>query len=330
MKRLAVALFALVLVATPSLARSQNVRGSLDVRWNAGAADCAASPQAPLQVHAYNPSTIILRQSPCSEFEAGFLYLLIGTDRALLIDTGAVADPSRMPLAKTVADLLPTVGTATLPLTVVHTHGHGDHRAGDSQFATWPGVKIAPVESAPLQAFFGLSNWPDGVARLDLGNRVVDVIPAPGHHRNHLVFYDRHTGLLFSGDFLLPGRLMVDDLAAYRASARRLVDFVQVRPVTHILGGHIELDADGQLYAWGATHHPNERPLPMQRADLLALPAALDGFNGFHSRHANFVLTHPIHNLAAMAGGVVAALLLMAWGLRVLWRRRRARAQPRA
>ncbi|WP_190285834.1 MBL fold metallo-hydrolase [Montanilutibacter psychrotolerans] len=330
MNRLANALFALVLAATPSLAWSQNARGSLDVRWNAGAADCAASPQAPLQVHAYEPNTIILRQSPCSEFEAGFLYLLIGSDRALLIDTGAVADPSRMPLAKTVADLLPNVGDAKLPLLVVHTHGHGDHDAGDSQFAAWPGVKIAPGESAPLRTFFGLSNWPDGIAHLDLGGRVVDVIPAPGHHPNHLAFYDGNTGLLFSGDFLLPGRLMVDDLAAYRASARRLVDFVRTRPVAHILGGHIELDVDGQLYAWGSTHHSNERPLAMQRADLLALPAALDGFNGFHSRHASFVLTHPIHNLVAMAVSVVVALLLMAWGLRVLLRRRRARANGRA
>jgi len=100
---------------------SQPVRGSLDVRWNEGAADCKATPQAPLQVHAYEPQTFILRQNPCASFEANFLYLLIGSDKALLIDTGAVADPKEMPLAKRVLELLPEKGQNKLPLSVVDT-----------------------------------------------------------------------------------------------------------------------------------------------------------------------------------------------------------------
>ena len=92
---------------TATSAWSQPVPGSLDVHWNEGASDCKATPQAPLQVHAYEPQTFILRQSPCASFEANFLYLLIGSDKALLIDTGAVADPKEMPLAKTILELLP-------------------------------------------------------------------------------------------------------------------------------------------------------------------------------------------------------------------------------
>ena len=84
--------------ATP--AWSKPVPGSLDVRWNKGASDCTATPQDALQVHTYEPQTFILRQSPCANFEANFLYLLIGSDKALLIGTGAVADPKEMPLAK--------------------------------------------------------------------------------------------------------------------------------------------------------------------------------------------------------------------------------------
>ena len=89
---------------TAMQAWSQPVPGSLDVHWNEGAKDCTATPQAPLQVHTYEPQTFILRQSPCATFEANFLYLLIGSDKALLIDTGAVADPKEMPLAKTVLE----------------------------------------------------------------------------------------------------------------------------------------------------------------------------------------------------------------------------------
>jgi hypothetical protein len=68
---------------------SEPVPGSLPAQWNIGAENCAASPQAPLQVHAYEPQTFILRQNPCADPEANFLYLFIGSQKALLIDTGA-------------------------------------------------------------------------------------------------------------------------------------------------------------------------------------------------------------------------------------------------
>ena len=38
-------------------------------------------------------TTIIIRQNPCVDSEANFIYLLIGEERALLIDTGASDDP---------------------------------------------------------------------------------------------------------------------------------------------------------------------------------------------------------------------------------------------
>ena len=44
--------------------------GSLDVEWLEGAEDCASSDAPPLQVHAFDPQTYILRQSPCADFEA--------------------------------------------------------------------------------------------------------------------------------------------------------------------------------------------------------------------------------------------------------------------
>lgn len=104
----------------------------LAVRWKEGAQDCAASPQLPLQVHRHDESTVILRQNPCASFEANFLYLLIGQERALLIDSGAIADPAWMPLAATVMELLPRRDGAKLPLLVAHTHSHRDHREGDA------------------------------------------------------------------------------------------------------------------------------------------------------------------------------------------------------
>ena len=176
---------------------SQPVPGSLDVHWNEGASDCTATPQNPLQVHMYERQTFILRQSPCANFEANFLYLLIGSDKALLIDTGAVADPKEMPLANTILELLPDKDHRKLPLLVAHTHSHLDHRAGDPQFAALPSVQVVSTDLEGVRAFFGFTNWPNGIAQVDLGGRIVDVIPTPGHHPTHLAFYDNRTGILF-------------------------------------------------------------------------------------------------------------------------------------
>ena len=315
-------LLAFWLIVVAAQACCQPVSGSMDVRWNGGAPDCTTTPQEPLQLHSYEPHTFILRQSPCADAEANFLYLLVGSEKALLIDTGAVADP-QIPLARTVLALLPGEGTSRMPLLVVHTHGHGDHLAGDPQFASLPSVQIVPAELDKVRAFFGFAEWPNGVAHLDLGGRAVDVIPTPGHHPTHLVFYDDRTGLLFSGDFLLPGRLLIDDVAAYRASAARVVAFLKARPVTHVLGSHIELDTFGQAYSMGSRHHPNERRLELAKEDLLALPAALEDFDGFYARHANFILSNPSRNLLALVITAVVILILGVWGLRRFLRRRR-------
>jgi len=305
---------------------SQPVRGSLDVRWNEGAVDCKATPQAPLQVHAYEPQTFILRQNPCASFEANFLYLLIGSDKALLIDTGAVADPKEMPLAKRVLELLPEKGQNKLPLLVAHTHRHTDHRAGDPQFGSLPSVEVVPIDLEGVKAFFGFANWPNGIAHLDLGGRTVDVIPTPGHNETHVAFYDNRTGILFSGDFLLPGRLLIEDAAAYHASALRVVDFLKARPLTHVLGAHIELDAAGHVYRFGSHYHPNEHRLELAREDLAALPAAFETFNGFYARHPNYILTNPNRILLTLAIIAVAVLIFIAWGVSRLVRRRRRRS----
>jgi len=318
------ALAAISLAAFPSSA--EPIAGSLPAQWNVGAEDCHASPQPPLQVHAYEPQTFILRQSPCADSEANFIYLLIGSDKALLIDTGAVADPQAMPLAKTVLELLPDKDDKKLPLLVAHTHRHLDHRAGDPQFASLPSVEVVPFDLDGVQRFFGFNKWPNGIAHVDLGGRIVEVIPTPGHNQTHLAFYDDRTGILFTGDFLMPARLLIEDARAYRESALRVIDFLKTRQLTHILGGHIELNAAGSAYRFGSHYHPNEHRLESTKADLAALPAALERFNGFYARYPNYILTNPIHNILVLSFAVLVVLTLAAVGLYRWFRRRRGRS----
>ncbi|WP_266156661.1 MBL fold metallo-hydrolase [Dyella silvatica] len=329
MKPLLYALLSVGLLLAPS-AHAQLAAGSMAVQWNPGAEDCAAHPQPPLQVHPYNAQTFILRENPCSTEEAPFMYLLLGSSKALLIDSGDVADAKLMPLASTVMSLLPGEAAAKLPLLIVHTHGHLDHRSGDAQFQQLAHVDVVGTDLAHVRQYFGFKDWPNGVAQIDLGDRIVEVVPTPGHYPSHLTYYDRTTGLLFSGDFFMPGRLIIDDAEADKASAQRIVDFVSQRPLSYVLGGHIELDADGQNLPMGGSYHPHEHPLPMSKQDLLGLPAVLAHFNGIYSTDGIFVMYNQTRMLWLFGAGVIAVLLLIGLGVRALLRRRNSRRLLRA
>jgi glyoxylase-like metal-dependent hydrolase (beta-lactamase superfamily II) len=164
------------------------------------------------------------------------------------------------------------------------------------------------------------------VAQVDLGERIVDVLPAPGHNLAHVIYYDRDTALLFSGDFLMPARLLVDDIGAYRASAERVAAFVKDRSVSYVLGGHVEQDRSGQFYDWQASYHPDEHRLPLGKDAVLALPAALDGFNGFQSQRDGFFIVNSLHSLEAIGAGLALLLGVLGYGIYRLvrrWRRRR-------
>jgi glyoxylase-like metal-dependent hydrolase (beta-lactamase superfamily II) len=319
--RFIAAIVAALILACAANAQAEPAAGDLTMHWSEGAADCKAHPQPPLQVHRYNATTYILRENLCSTFEAPFMYLLIGQTRALMIDTGDVADPKAMPLAKTVAGLLPR----GLPLLVVHTHRHMDHRAGDPQFAKLPNTQVVGYDIESVKRFYRFAHWPEGIAHLDLGGRVVDVFPTPGHNETEVSFYDRNTGLFFSGDFLMPGRLLIDDARADVASAKRAVAFLKDKPVSAILGGHVEMNARGGLEPWESRYHPDERALPMTKADLLALPAALESFNGFYTRSGAFTMINSLRILEAFG---IVVLIVVAGGLWLLVRffRRRRRA----
>jgi glyoxylase-like metal-dependent hydrolase (beta-lactamase superfamily II) len=302
------------------LVLGQIVPGSMDVKWREGARDCGKHPQPPLQVHRYNPQTFILRESLCATYEGPFLYLLVGAQRALLIDTGAISDAREMPLAPTVHSLLPR---ADFPLTVVHTHGHLDHRSGDAQFTGDSHAEVVGAKLEDVQRHFRFTRWPNDAAQIDLGERIVDVLPTPGHYISELSYYDRQTGLFFSGDLLLPGRLLIADKAADLASARRVAQFVADRPVTYVLGGHVELDEAGNTFS-GVHFHPDERPIQLTKDQLLQLPGIVDSFNGFYGHHGEYVLENQSRVLGAVAAAVLTLLLAAGYGIRALLRRKRA------
>lgn len=155
-----------------------------------------------------------------NEFGLTAMYLLVGDTSALLIDTGCGA-----------CDLAGIVASLTdKPYKVWLTHGHLDHAGGIGAFdEIWLGQE--DFEMARSITVEALADYLDQLGRqggyeafdyssdvlkpmehmpkmniliegmkLDLGNRVVEVIEVPGHTMGGLCFLDDTTKILFSGD----------------------------------------------------------------------------------------------------------------------------------
>lgn len=273
--------------------------GDLDVRWYAGRAEGEDDGSPPIQVHRYDAATVVMRQSMAVHWEAPFLYLLFGRTGALLVDTGATADPEAFPLRRTV-DALVEEWLAEHPrrgyqLLVAHSHGHDDHVAADGHFSDRADTTVVGAGLADVVAAFGFDDWPATSRTLDLGDREVDVVPGPGHQEAATVFFDRATGLLLTGDTLYPGRLYVEDWDAYSATVDRLLALSAEREVTHVLGCHVEMSTTaGVDYPRGSVHQPDEAPLAMTPRHLRTLREALDAVGGAPGTHRfdDFVVVH--------------------------------------
>ena len=253
--------------------------GAFPAMWINGGPNCPGEP--PIQVHAYGADTYILRQSLCTNFEAPFIYLLFGQDRVLMQDTGAGGIAITDTVYAIIDEWLARNGQKSIELIVTHSHAHGDHVAGDGQFIGQPDTTVVGLSTSAVMSFFGITNWPDQIVEYDLGGRVIDVIPIPGHQSAHIALYDRRSALLLTGDTLYPGRLYISDFPAYLASIQRLVDFVGAQPLCWIVGTHIEMsNTPGVDFPLGSLHHPDEHPLALERAILLELLDALVQMQG--------------------------------------------------
>lgn len=284
--KLATLALCLALSATPALAKAPFQP------WIGGTT--ASEPKT--QVQRYDADTYVIRQSVKTNFEAPFLYLLFGKDRALLLDSGAGGLQMRPEVEAVINRWLAEKKRASIPLVVAHSHGHGDHRAGDAEFRARPDTTVVGVAPAEVATFFGISDWPNQIVDFDLGGRVVQVIPTPGHHPAHVMVYDRRTRLLLTGDTLYPGRLYVpvNMFSDFRASIDRVVAFTRKRPVKWVLGAHVEMTREpGKDYPNPALSRPNEHALELPYADLLALQAALHrmGETPVRDVHPSFIVT---------------------------------------
>jgi glyoxylase-like metal-dependent hydrolase (beta-lactamase superfamily II) len=246
--------------------------------WNHGSENCEDNIDPPIQVVKYNSNTWILRQNKCTNYEAPFMFLFFGEDKALLMDTGATEEDDIFPLYNTVKQIIEewTEKNGAVELIVAHTHKHGDHYAGDGQFKGKPNTTVIGLEVEDIQDYFNITNWPEDIVDYDLGNRMMKIIPIPGHQASSIAVYDTSTKILLTGDTFYPGRLYVKDWTAFKMSIERLVNFTDNYEISTILGNHIEMTQTAGIdYPVRTIYQPKEHQLPLSVLTLKELSSAL-------------------------------------------------------
>jgi hydroxyacylglutathione hydrolase len=243
--------------------------------WIAG----TKGPEPEMQVQRYDADTFVIRQSVETNAEAPFLYLLFGTDRVLLEDTGAGGLKIKPTIDKVIAQWLVEKGRKSIPLVIAHSHSHGDHIAGDGEFAGAPDVTVIGHAPSDVATFFNIKNWPTDIVSFDLGGRVLNIIPTPGHEAAAIMIYDSRTHWLLSGDSLYSGRLYVklEQFHTFRDSIDRAVAFTKPLKVSQLMGTHIEMTTTPHVdYPIHAASHPKEHLLELPYSRLTELQNSLD------------------------------------------------------
>ncbi|MGY0216511.1 MBL fold metallo-hydrolase [Endozoicomonadaceae bacterium StTr2] len=251
-----------------------------DKSWIHGSPDCDLNQDPVIDSWQYDDRSFILRQNKCLTAEAPFIYVLTGTRKILVLDTGDLNNIPGFSLYQEVRNLVDEKQLAGKEILVIHSHGHRDHTRGDSYFAGQPGVTVIAPSEPNLAALPGAGNWPETNREIDLGNRRITLIATPGHQEQAITLYDHANQWLLTGDTLYPGYIYIKDWAAYKNSITRLADFAGQYKVAAVLGSHIEMTTTpGQHYPIGTTYQPHEAQLDISVNNLHALNAELKRHN---------------------------------------------------
>jgi len=277
-------IFALSAVVLSSCASSSGEVTSSSTLFGQPWISGLAKSEPPLQAQQYDRNTVVIRQSLRTSFEAPFMYLIFGETTALLIDTGAGGIDLRSMVDQQIAAWLEANGRETISLVVMHSHAHGDHIAADEQFVDRADTVIVGHGVEDVANFFLIEDWPNRSRAFDLGGRIVDIIPTPGHHDTHVMVYDRAQRLLFSGDVIYPGRLYFQcrKIGELKNSINRIAEFANTRDVSWILGSHIELAQEpGKAFDSSDLVRKDERLLELTLATITDIQSALSQVGNF-------------------------------------------------
>ncbi len=198
-------------------------------------------------------------------WEETHCYLLNGSERSLLIDTGLgicnIEDQVRQ--------------LTNNPITAIATHIHWDHIGGHKYFPNFYGhedelnwltgefpltlaqIKEMVVDRCDLPKGFNVNEYEffqgtpvklvtDG-ERIHIGGRCLQVLHTPGHSPGHLCFWEEERGYLFTGDLVYKDTLFAyfpsTDPDAYLTSLEK----ISALPVKSVFPAHHSLDIQPEI-----------------------------------------------------------------------------------
>ena len=277
-------LFFVIVTTTPGLlaqedfVRESPAPGNLRFTWIHGSISAKANTDVRIQVHRYNEHTYILRQNPAIHWEAPFMYLLMGNERAVLLDTGATEEEEFFPLRETVDKVLRRWSSAQnveMPeLLVLPLGSDQSQTAALAQFANKPDTTVIAPGSGERASLVTQQ-------QLDLGGRVLSVILTPGLDASSITLYDPWSDLLLTGNAFYPGRLVIRDFQAYRNSLNSLVQLMYEESVSYVFGGRIEMtNRPGLDHRLRSNYRPGEHSLQLEPQLLETALQAVNLING--------------------------------------------------
>jgi glyoxylase-like metal-dependent hydrolase (beta-lactamase superfamily II) len=179
------------------------------------------------------------------QLEEVISYLILGSDKAVLFDTGMGISNIQAVVAR----------LTKLPVSVVNSHTHNDHVGDNWRFSDIYGMDTdftranargskqdAQDELAPDEICGGLpagfdakgyaikpfhiTRWLHDGDKIELGGRTLKVIATPGHTPDAIALLDEKNGFLFTGDSFYLGPIYLyrpeTDMDAYVASMQKL------------------------------------------------------------------------------------------------------------
>lgn len=221
-------------------------------------------------------------------WEEPHYYLLNGTQRSLLIDTGL----GICNISEVINALTPK------PVTAAATHIHWDHIGGHKYYPDFYAHKaeldwLNGCFPQPLDVIKGYvverCDLPDGYdvntykffqgiptkvlhggECIDLGERSIEVLHTPGHAPGHMCFWEKEKGYLYTGDLVYKDTLTAWFPSTDSQAYLRSLETVAALPAKRVFPAHHSLDiqreiiirmrdAFRQLNANGQLHHGSGR-----------------------------------------------------------------------
>ena len=164
-------------------------------------------------------------------------FLLCGTEKAALIDTGMNCHDAKL-LAEEMTDL---------PLILINTHADPDHISGNGAFEEF---YMSPNEE---------ENYRDNKGKgalipvreddmIDLGERELQIIDIPGHTPGSIAILDKRNRVLISGDTVQDGKIFMfgkgRNLEQYIESLRHLGDYAEMYDEIYPMHGSFPIRKD--------------------------------------------------------------------------------------